>query len=135
MPGPSENLATARRYLQAIESAAGADAMAQFFADEVIVEIFPSIYFPTGSRSDLSGIRISAERGRKVMASQRYLVKNAIASADQVALEVDWTGTLAVPFQAIPAGGQMRAHFAMFLQFKNGKIVSQRNYDCYETTS
>lgn len=132
MASPSENLATARRYLQAIASAAGADEMAQFFAQEVIVEIFPSLYFPKGSRSDLSAIRISAERGKKVMASQQYIVKNAIASADQVALEVDWTGTLAVPFQSIPAGGQMHAHFAMFLQFKNGKIISQRNYDCYD---
>lgn len=134
MSGASENLATARRYLQAIESAAGADAMAEFFAPEVIVEIFPSIYFPKGSRSDLSGIRISYERGKKAMTSQRYLVKNAIASADQVAMEVEWTGTLAVPFQDIPAGGQMRAHIAMLLQFKNGKIISQRNYDCYETS-
>ena len=71
MSGPAENLATARRYLQAIESAAGADAVAEFFAPEVIVEIFPSIYFPKGSRSDLSGIRISHERGKKVMTSQR----------------------------------------------------------------
>lgn len=134
MAGPSDNLATARRYLQAIESAAGADVMAEFFAPEVIVEIFPSIYFPKGSRSDLSGIRASAERGRKVMTSQRYLVRNAIASADQVAMEIEWTGMLAVPFQDIPAGGQMRAHFGMFLQFKNGKIISQRNYDCYETS-
>jgi len=132
MSSPAENLATARRYLQAIESAAGADQMAQFFCDEVVVEIFPSLYFPKGSRSDLSGIRISAERGKKVMTSQRYVVKNAIASADQVALEVDWTGTLAIPFQNIPAGGQLHAYFAMFLQFKDGKILSQRNYDCYE---
>lgn len=134
MPSASENLAIARRYLQALESAAGADEIAQFFAAEVILEIFPSIYFPNGSRSDLSAIRVSAERGKKVMSSQSYVVKNAIASADQVALEVDWTGSLAVPFQNIPAGGQMRAHFAMFLQFKDGKIVSQRNYDCYETS-
>lgn len=134
MPGPAENLATARRYLQAIESAAGADAMAEFFAPEVIVEILPSVYFPKGSRSDLSGIRISHERGKKAMTSQRYLVKNAISSADQVAMEIEWTGTLAVPFRDIPAGDQMHAYFAMFLQFKNGKIVSQRNYDCYETT-
>lgn len=133
MPGPAENLATARRYLQAIEYSAGADAIAEFFAQEVIVEILPSLYFPKGSRSDLSGIRISFERGKKVMTRQRYLVKNAIASVDQVAMEVEWTGTLAVPFQGIPAGGQMCAHVGIFLQFKNGKIVSQRNYDCYET--
>jgi ketosteroid isomerase-like protein len=132
MPSPTENLALARRYLKAIESGASAEEMAQFFAPEVIVEIFPSKFFPNGSRDNLTGILAAAKRGRKAMTTQTYAVRNALASGDQVALEVDWTGTLAVPFQTIPAGGQMRAHFAAFLQFKDGKIVSQRNYDCYE---
>lgn len=66
------------------------------------------------------------------MAGQRYEVLNALASGDQVALEVRWTGTLAVPLGSLPAGGQMHATLAMFLEFRDGKIVRQRNYDCYE---
>ena len=66
------------------------------------------------------------------MATQRYEVLNAVACGDQVALEVRWTGTLAVPFGNIPAGGQMRARFAVFLEFRDGKILRQRNYDCFE---
>ena len=31
------------------------------------------------------------------------------------------------PFQSKPAGAEMRAHFAAFLQFKDGKIFEQRN--------
>jgi ketosteroid isomerase-like protein len=132
MPDPSQNLSLARQYLKAIESGAGGDEMAHFFAPEIVVEIFPSTFFPKGSRSNLEGIRAAANRGKKVMSSQTYEVTNALATGDQVALEVIWTGTLAVPFQSIPADGQMRAHFAMFLLFKNGKIISQRNYDCYD---
>jgi ketosteroid isomerase-like protein len=128
---PTENLALARQYLKTIESGSTAE-LAQFFAPEVIVEIFASKFFPNGSRDNLAGIRAAAERGKKVLTSQTYAVRNALANGDQVALEIDWTGTLAVPFQTIPAGGQMRAHFAAFLQFKDGKIISQRNYDCYE---
>ena len=132
MPSPTDNLALARQYLKAIESGASAEEMAQFFAPDVIVEIFPSKFFPNGSRDNLTGILAAAKRGKKAMTTQTYAVRNALASGDQVALEVDWAGTLAVPFQTIPAGGQMRAHFAAFLLFKDGKIVSQRNYDCYE---
>jgi ketosteroid isomerase-like protein len=131
MPGPAENLALAKQYLRTIEAGSTGE-LAQFFAPEVIVEIFPSKFFPSGSRDNLAGILSAAERGKKVMTSQTFAVRNALASGDQVALEIDWTGTLAVPFQTIPAGGQMRAHFAAFLQFKDGKIISQRNYDCYE---
>jgi hypothetical protein len=57
------------------------------------------------------------------MTSQKYEIRNEMASGDKVALEIDWMGTLAVPFQTIPKGGQVRAHFAAFLEFKDGKIV------------
>jgi ketosteroid isomerase-like protein len=128
----ADNLAIARQYLKAIESGATADEMASFFAPEIVLEIFPSRFFPNGSRDNLAGICAAVERGKKAMSSQKYAIRNTVASGDKVALEVDWVGTLALPFQSIPIGGQMRAHFAMFLQFKDGKIVSQRNYDCYE---
>jgi ketosteroid isomerase-like protein len=132
MAQPEENLSIARQYLKSIESGAPSSELAGFFDPEVIVEIFPSSFFPKGSRSNLEGIRAAAERGRKVMSSQNYDVTNAIASGDQVVMEVAWTGTLSVAFQSIPVGGQMRAHFAMFLSFRNGKIIHQRNYDCYD---
>lgn len=132
MHGTAENLAVARRYVKAVESGATGEELAQFFAPEVVLQIFPSRFFPRGSRDDLAGIRAAADRGNKVMSSQKYKIRNEVANGDTVALEIDWTGTLAVPFQSISKGGQMRAHFAAFLQFKGGKIVSQRNYDCYE---
>lgn len=132
MGEPVDNLAIARRYIKAIESGASGDEIVSFFAPEVVVQIFPSRFFPHGTREDLAGIRAAADRGKKAMSSQQYQIRNEVASADQVALEIDWIGTLAVPFQTIPKGGQMRAHFAAFLQFKSGKIISQRNYDCYE---
>jgi hypothetical protein len=45
---------------------------------------------------------------------------------------VIWTATLAVPLGTLPAGGQMRARFAVFLEFKDDKIIFQRNYDCFD---
>jgi ketosteroid isomerase-like protein len=126
------NVALARQYLKALESGPTGDELAQFFAPEVVLEIFPGKFFPNGSRDDLAGILAAAERGKKVMTSQKYEIRNEVADGDKVALEIDWTGTLAVAFKTIPKGGQMRARFAAFLEFNEGKIVSQRNYDCYE---
>jgi hypothetical protein len=37
-----------------------------------------------------------------------------------------------VPFGSIPTGGQMKAFFAVFLEFRERKIVRQRNYDRFE---
>jgi hypothetical protein len=39
---------------------------------------------------------------------------------------------LTIPLGNIPAGGQMRARLAMFIEFRGDKIARQRNYDCYD---
>jgi len=70
MCGPAENLAAARRYIEAIESGARGDEIAQFFAPEAVVEIFPSRFFPNGSRDELAGIRAAADRGNKAIIRQ-----------------------------------------------------------------
>jgi ketosteroid isomerase-like protein len=93
---------------------------------------FPNRLVPEGATRDLAALREAAVRGSKVMTAQRYEVLNAIASGDQVAVEANWIGTLAVPFGSIPAGGEMRARFAIFLTFRDGKIVRQHNYDCFD---
>lgn len=104
----------------------------RFFADDVVQVEFPNRLVPNGATRDLAALRDAAERGRKVMTAQSFEVVNAIASGDQVAVEAIWTGTLAIPLGSIPAGGQMRARFAIFLTYRDGKIVRQHNYDCFD---
>jgi ketosteroid isomerase-like protein len=128
----SPNVALARRYLRAIERGAQMDDPPAFFTDDFEFEEKPNTLVPAGARRDLAGMRAAAERGSKAVVSQRYDVRSAIAHGDHVALEVLWTGVLAVPLGSIPAGGEMRAHFAMFLDFRDGRIARQRNYDCFE---
>jgi len=128
----SSNLAAARRYLEALERGAEGDELAAFFAPEVVQEEFPNRLVPAGARRDLAGLLEGRMRGKQVMRSERYEVRNALASGDRVALEVLWSGTLAIELGALPAGGTMRAHFGVFLDYEDGKIVAQRNYDCFE---
>ena len=126
------NLDAARQYLAAIQRGAIGEELAQFFAPEVVQEELPNRVSPDGKRRKLAGILDGAERGRKVLSEQRFEIRSAVATGDRVILEVLWVGTLAIPFGTIPAGGEMRAHSAMFLEFRDGKIVAQRNYDCFE---
>jgi ketosteroid isomerase-like protein len=123
-------VALTRRYLDAIERHDGS-ALA-FYAPDVVQVELPNRFLPAGATRDLAAIREAGERGRQVLTAERYDVRSALASDDRVALEVLWTGTLAVPVGTIPAGCEMRAHFAMFVTFRDGKIVEQRNYDCFE---
>jgi ketosteroid isomerase-like protein len=67
-----------------------------------------------------------------VLAAQTYEVLSAMASGERVALEVQWTGTLAIPLGELAAGDVMRARFGVFLDFRGGRIAAQRNYDCFD---
>ena len=132
MDEPAGNLEIARRYLQALERGETGAALKEFLAPDVVLEEFPNLLTPLGKKRDLTAALEGAERGKKVMSRQMYKIKQEIADNDRVALEVVWVGTLAVPFGSIPAGGEMKAFFAVFLEFRKGKIIRQRNYDCFE---
>jgi len=122
----------AKTYLAALEAGATGDALAAFFTDDVVQEEFPNRLLPAGARRDLAALLDGAVRGQKVMRAQRFELLAAVENGDTVALEVQWTGTVAVALGSLPAGGQMRARFAVFLEFRGDKIARQRNYDCFD---
>jgi ketosteroid isomerase-like protein len=126
------NLALVHEYLSALQRGEAGAALERFFTPDAIQEEFPNRLNPTGGRSDLPTLLERSERGRQLLAAQAYLVRSAIARGDAVAVEADWTGTLAIPLATLPAGARMRAHFAMFFECAEGKIRHQRNYDCFE---
>jgi ketosteroid isomerase-like protein len=73
-----------------------------------------------------------AELGKREISKQSFEIHNALVDGDRVAMEVLWQGRLANPAGDLPVGGEMRAHFAIFLEFRDGKIVAQRSYECFE---
>ena len=125
-------LALAHEYLAALENGEAGDALRRFFTSDFVQIEYPNALNPKGQRSDLAEVVTRSEKGRQILRSQRYAIENAVASDDSVALEVEWTGVLAIPLAGLPAGGEMHAHFGVFLDFRDGKIARQRNYDCFE---
>jgi ketosteroid isomerase-like protein len=128
----SENIDTAKRYLRAIEDGVSFEDLASFFTSDVVQHEYPNQFVPQGAQRGIQQLREAAERGRRVVISQRYEIRNILASGDWVALEVNWIAIIAVLVGSIPAGGEMRANFGMFLQFRDGKIARQHNYDCFD---
>lgn len=121
-----------RLYLTAISNGATGPKLAAFFDPEIVQEEFPNRLAPEGATRTLPEILEAAERGKKLMKSQVYDVKTFMAGGDRVALEVLWTGKLAGPVGSLKAGDEMKARLAIFLELRNGKILRQRNYDCFE---
>lgn len=128
---PDALLALVRRYLDAIEQSDQATLEALF--DPAIVQHeFPNRLVPTGAVRDRAALLEGFERGKKVLSSQRYVIDHAVVQGNQVAFEATWTATLAVPIGSLSAGDTMRAVFAVFIELRDGRIVSQRNYDCFD---
>ena len=131
MSTPDDNLNTVRRYLKCIEDSAFSD-VAALVTPDVVMEQFPNRIYPHGLRATLPQMGEGFERGCKLLSKQTYEIKHALVEGDSVAVEVLWTGTLSLSFGNLTPGTQMRCHSAMFFRFKEGKIASQRNYDCFE---
>lgn len=131
MKAGTDNLAIARKYLAAIEQGSDGGSLA-FFCDDVIQEEFPNRLVPNGAVRNLEQLREAEVRGQRAVRSQRYEILNAVEEGDRLALEVRWTAILNMPLGSIPAGGEIRARFALFLEFRDGRIARQRNYDCFD---
>jgi ketosteroid isomerase-like protein len=128
-----QNVAVVHAYLQAVaDPAETMDRLARFLHDDVVQEELPNLVAPAGIKRDLAALRVARQRGDKVITNQRYQVLTTLASGDRVVVEVLWTGTLQIAYGERPAGAQMRAHMAGFFQLRDGRIVQQRNYDCYQ---
>lgn len=127
-----ENLDIVRKYLAALESGLAGDALAPFFSEVVLQVEFPNRLNPNGQESDFGSVLERSIQGKKILTSQKYDILNELAQGDRVAVEANWTGTLAVPLGELTEGFEMKAHFAMFFELRKGRIVRQHNYDCFE---
>ena len=128
----TDNLAIARRYLEAIENGAEGSALAEFFTKDAVQEEFPNRLQPIGAHRELSAILADAKRGKKTLRAQKFDVLNSIVDGDNVAMEIHWSGYLAVQVDTLPADSEMRAHLSVWLEFRDGKIARQHNYDCFD---
>lgn len=104
----------------------------RWLAATCVQDELPNRLKPNGAHADAAMMRANAERGRGLLASQRYDVVASMVDGARVALELDWRGVLALPVAHLPAGAELRAHIAMFLDVVDGRITRIRNYDCYE---
>lgn len=134
MPTPLEeaNLAAALRYIELVERFAQPEEFAGVLHPDIKHEEYPNLLMKNGSKRDYATMVVGPQQGRKILSENRYAIQNAFASGDWVTIELIWTGTLAIPLGTMPVGYEMKAHIATILQFKDGMIITQHQYDCYE---
>jgi SnoaL-like domain len=129
---PQDIKAIANQFIRTLEHRKSADELQQFYHPDIKQIEFPNTVTKNRKVSTLNDLKEASEQGKKLFLKEDYEVLNSWSFENTVIIEAIWTGTLAAPMGNIPAGGQMKAYFAQFYEFKDGKIFKQRNYDCFE---
>jgi ketosteroid isomerase-like protein len=128
----NDNLTAVRRYFEAISSKAPVESINSFYSPDVVQEEMPNRLKPKGDRRGLAELQRDYERGRQIIASSRYDIQSAVSQGDTVVVEVMWTGRLAAAVGQLQPEADMRARCAIVFEFQDGKVVRQRNYDCFD---
>jgi ketosteroid isomerase-like protein len=131
MPTPTP-VDVACSYLHALEARAPVHEIAALLHPDAVIEVMPNALDRRGSRRSPADASADVERGRALLAEERYEIISATEQGDRCALEVTWSATLAVPLGTLAKGATMRARCSMHFQVRDGKIAAQRNYDCFD---
>jgi ketosteroid isomerase-like protein len=121
-----------RAYVAAVEGGAVGDDLAAFYHPDAVQYEFPNRLIPRGAQRDLAAILDGAERGVKLMDRQIYDIHTLTEVGDRVILEYTWTGYPRTPVGAVRPGEAMRARICQVIEYEDGLIIRQRNYDCFE---
>jgi ketosteroid isomerase-like protein len=132
MSDPERNINLVRSYMKALQDGEARDALRRFFTEDVRQIEMPNQLNPRGQESDLEHILQRSLQGKQILKRQEYEIRSEMAQEERVAVEARWTGILAVTVGRLEAGAEMKASFAMFFYFRDGKIAVQRNYDCFD---
>src|SRR5689334_17125222 len=116
----------------AISANAPFGELATFFHPDAEQVEYPSLMRPAGHRRPLSEMADGAELGRQIIRSQDYDVHTVVEQDDQVAVQLTWTAVLAQEVGGLAAGSRLVAHVAAFYLFRDGLVLRQSSYDCYE---
>jgi ketosteroid isomerase-like protein len=124
------NLERTKAYLRGFTLRDGSNLA--YYADDVVQRELPNRLQPAGATNDLARLKAGIERGKKSVSDESYEIVTIVETGPEVAVECVWTAKLNVPIGTLSAGDTMRAYLAMFITWRDGKIISQRNYDCFE---
>ncbi|MEP7317317.1 MAG: nuclear transport factor 2 family protein [Panacibacter sp.] len=122
----------ALEFIEVLQHRTNAEQLLGFYHNDVQQIEYPNAITKNTAIRNPDDLKAASERGKAVMQKEVYEVIKSYTFENTVIIEALRTGILAIPIGNIPAGGEMKAYFAQVYEFKDGKIIRQRNYDCFE---
>ncbi|MBD2701300.1 nuclear transport factor 2 family protein [Spirosoma sp. BT702] len=125
-------LALAKQHLDDISKGKAGQDLAGYYSEQIQQIEYPNRLNPNGGVSDFHTLIKRSEKGKQIITTQSYDIQKEYVYGNTVILEVIWKGVFSIPIGQLVPGDEMKANFALFMEFENGKIIRQRNYDCFE---
>jgi ketosteroid isomerase-like protein len=126
-----KNVALVRAYIAAIERF-DVETLGQILHPDIVQTEYPNKLYAAGQVRGREQMLRDLPKGAKVLRSQEYPIESIFAAGDKVTVETRWEGIVNVPLGRLQPGDAMVAHICMIFTLKDGRIVAQKNYDCYE---
>ena len=119
-------------FLKTLEHRKSFDDLLPFYHKDIEQVEVPNLLNSKKTIRSLKELKIASEKGASVIQNERYHIVNKYICDRAVIVEVIWSGQLSQTLGRLDVGEELKAYFAQFYEFENGKIIKQRNYDCFE---
>src|SRR3954447_767041 len=130
---PTDPAAVVDRYLAVVADLdAEPESLAALLDPAARFVEYPNLVAPSGRKRDVAAAGAAREHSRTLLAGHRFDVREHIVAGERVVTRATWTGTLGRDAGPIAAGTELRAECCMVFTVRDGRIVDQENYDCYD---
>ncbi len=121
-----------RYYATVADLAASPESLGRLLAKDVTITERPNPITPRGSVRGRKESVTGFESGKTLLSEQEFIVHEILVDNDRAAVRATWRATIGEAAGPLPAGTQLLAHVASFLTVRDGVIVEQESFDCYE---
>jgi hypothetical protein len=118
-------------FIRVIEAGGGAAGIRPFLADSFVLVEAPHLLAPEGSTRTLTEVLQGADQSSDVVSHQEFVIRRTTCEGGRVAVEADWSATVAMDLRYWDRGETIRARTSSVFEVREGLIVSQDSYDCY----
>jgi len=129
----AENVARVEGFLAAFDRRWPTEReLAQMLTPDVRFVERPNLVSPAGGERDAQAMAAGIETGRRLLAWQRYEVRDHLAQGDVVVTRMRWTAQLATDAGPWTAGSRLSAWCVAHYRLEDGRIAEIEQHDCYD---
>ena len=128
-------LDTVRALFRALEAGQTGDALAVHFDPEARQLEYPSLIGPQVRERGLADILAASVAGAGLLVDQRYDEVEALEIGNRAIVRLTWSATVSRDLAQFTAGQRLSSHVALFATVRDGRVLHQASYDCYEPFS